>query len=150
MIAYPTIPGAGKKRESPMEFSIHPIGVVQSSLKDLDDCPHQGDEGAPEAWIELDPHYSGGLEGIQTGDEVIILTWFHLADRSTLRVHPRGDQRNPLAGVFKTRSPDRPNPIGIHRTTVIRIEAPARLLVKPLECVDGTPVLDIKCVLRDV
>jgi len=133
-----------------MAFNIQPIGVVKSSLKDLVDCPHQGDEGAPEAWIELDSHYAEGLDGILAGDQIVVLTWFHLASRATLRVHPRGNQRNPLTGVFKTRSPDRPNPIGIHRTTILKIEAPARLLVKPMECLDGTPVLDIKCVLGDV
>jgi tRNA-Thr(GGU) m(6)t(6)A37 methyltransferase TsaA len=130
-----------------MKFTVHPVGVIRSSLKDLKECPHQGNEGAPEAWLELDPAYAEALTGVTAGTDILVLTWMHLADRTVMLVHPRGDQRNPLKGVFLTRSADRPNPIGLHRATVITVELPARLLVKPLEAVDNTPILDIKCVL---
>ncbi len=132
-----------------MEFVVHSIGVVRSSLTDRSQCPHQGREGAPEAWIELDPKYAAAAEGLKPDTEVMILTWMHLADRSVLRVHPKGDPRNPITGVFKTRSADRPNPIGLHRATVVAVEPPNRFLVKPLEVVDGTPVVDVKCVLDE-
>ncbi len=132
-----------------MEFTVHPVGVIRSSLKNLSDCPHQGNEGAPEAWLELEPIYAEALRGIAAGAEILVLTWMHLADRSVLLVHPRGDQRNPLKGVFLTRSSDRPNPIGLHRVTVVAAETPTRLLVKPLEAIDGTPILDIKCIVDD-
>jgi tRNA-Thr(GGU) m(6)t(6)A37 methyltransferase TsaA len=130
-----------------MEPIVHRVGVIRSSLKDLSECPHQGNEGAPEAWLELEPEYADALEGVAAGTELLVLTWMHLADRSVLLVHPRGNQRNPLKGVFLTRSADRPNPIGLHRVTVIAVEPAARLLVKPLEALDKTPILDIKCVL---
>jgi len=130
-----------------MEFVMHPIGVVRSCLTDRKQCPTQGSEGAPEAWIEIDPRYAEGLDGVEPGSELMVLTWMHLADRSLLRVHPKGDQRNPIKGVFATRSADRPNPIGLHRTTVMAVDARVRLRVKPLEVVDGTPIVDIKCVL---
>ncbi|MGB9615780.1 MAG: tRNA (N6-threonylcarbamoyladenosine(37)-N6)-methyltransferase TrmO [Desulfomonilaceae bacterium] len=132
-----------------MQYFIRPIGVVRSPLKNLKDCPHQGREGAPQAWIELDPTYADGLLGLKPGSEVIILTWLHLADRSLLRVHPRGDARNPVTGVFNTRSPHRPNPIGLHRATVLAVEPPASVLVEPLEALDDTPVIDIKSALGD-
>jgi tRNA-Thr(GGU) m(6)t(6)A37 methyltransferase TsaA len=132
-----------------MDFVVHPIGVVKSSLTDRSQCPHQGSEGAPEAWIEVDPQYAAAIDGLEPGTEIMILTWMHLADRSVLRVHPKGDPRNPITGVFKTRSADRPNPIGLHRATIVEVELPNRILVKPLEVVDKTPVVDIKCVLND-
>lgn len=132
-----------------MEFLVQPIGIVKSSLTDRSQCPHQGSEGAPQAWIEVDLQYSAALDGLTPGTEILILTWMHLADRSVLRVHPKGDVRNPITGVFKTRSADRPNPIGLHRATVMAIELPNRLLVEPLEVVDHTPVVDIKCVLDE-
>ncbi len=132
-----------------MDFALRPIGLVRSALTERDDCPHQGDEGAPAAWIEVDPEYVEGLEGLKPGAKVIILTWMHLADRSVLRVHPRGDKRVPMTGVFKTRSPDRPNPIGLHKTTIMDIDPVGRVLVEPLEAVDKTPVIDIKCVLSN-
>ncbi len=132
-----------------MEFVASPIGVVRSSLKDRSQCPHQGNEGAPEAWVELEPKYAEGLDGFEPGMEVVILSWMHLADRSILRVHPRNDQSKPLTGVFRTRSSDRPNPIGLHRVTIVAIELPARFLVRPLEVVDKTPILDIKCILEN-
>lgn len=130
-------------------YKIQPIGFVRSSLVCLEDCPKQGFEGAPEAWLEIDPVFADGLDGLIPGAEVVILTWFHQADRSTLKVHPRGDTAKPVCGVFTTRSPDRPNPIGLHRVKVIDFEKPARLKVHPLEALDGTPVIDIKPVIRE-
>ena len=127
-------------------FTIEPIGYVRSELKQLEDAPMQGDEGAPEAWLELTPSASQGMAGLQVGDELFVLTWLHLAERDVLQVHPRGDLNRPLTGVFATRSPDRPNPIGFHRVTVIEV-AEQRLRVAPLEAIDGTPIVDIKPVL---
>jgi tRNA-Thr(GGU) m(6)t(6)A37 methyltransferase TsaA len=123
------------------------IGLVRSELTDLDAAPRQGDEGAPEAWIEYDPEVAAGFSDLAPGAEIIVLTWLHHADRAVLRVHPRSDPRNPETGVFSTRSPDRPNPIGLHLVTVVDA-APGRLRVGPLEAVDGTPVIDVKPVLR--
>src|SRR5215216_6489473 len=100
-------------------FTVEPIGVIRSTLTRLVDAPMQGDEGAPEAWLELTPQAAPGLMGIQPGNELIVLTWLHLAERDVLQVHPRGDLHRPLIGVFATRSPDRPNPIGLHRVTVL-------------------------------
>lgn len=106
----------------------------------------QGYEGAPDAWIELDPAVAPGLEGIETGENLIIITWLHRASREVLQVHPRDDRRRPLTGVFLTRSPDRPNPLGLHRV-VVREVSGHRILVGPLEAIDGTPIIDIKAVL---
>jgi tRNA-Thr(GGU) m(6)t(6)A37 methyltransferase TsaA len=106
----------------------------------------QGDEGAPEAWLELTPQSAPGLMGIQAGDDLLVLTWLHLAERDVLQVHPRGDLNRPLTGVFATRSPDRPNPVGLHRVTVLEAAGP-KLRVAPLEAIDGTPLVDIKPVL---
>ena len=128
-------------------FVLHPIGTVRSPLIVRETAPKQGSEGAPEAWIEIDPAFVDALDGIAEGDEVVLLTWLHLSRRDVLKVHPRGDLENPLTGVFATRSPDRPNPIGLHRVRVLEVAAPARLRVWPLEAVDGTPVVDIKPVL---
>jgi tRNA-Thr(GGU) m(6)t(6)A37 methyltransferase TsaA len=107
----------------------------------------QGSEGAPEAWVEIDPAFADALVGIAKGDEIILLTWLDRSRRDVLEVHPRGDPEKPLAGVFATRSPDRPNPIGLHRVHVLETDAPARLRVWPLEALDGTPIIDIKPVL---
>src|SRR5262245_9472009 len=126
--------------------TIEPIGVVRSELRRLEDAPMQGDEGAPEAWLELTPSVSHGLLGIKAGDELILLTWLHLAQRDVLQVHPRGDLNRPLTGVFATRSPDRPNPVGLHRVSVLEV-AEQKLRVAPLEAIDGTPIVDIKPVL---
>ena len=128
-------------------YSLRPIGVVRSQLTAREEAPMQGSEGAPEAWVEIDPAFADALAGVAKGNEVILLTWLHLSRRDVLKVHPRGDPEKPLAGVFSTRSPDRPNPIGLHRVRVLETEAPARLRVCPLEAVDGTPVVDIKPVL---
>jgi tRNA-Thr(GGU) m(6)t(6)A37 methyltransferase TsaA len=130
-------------------FSIEPIGVVRSALVDREHAPRQGDEGAPDAFIEIAPAFSDALDGVHVGDALVVLTWFHRARRETLKVHPRGDRHNPLAGVFATRSPDRPNPIGLHRVTVRAIEG-TKLRVGPLEAIDGTPVVDLKPVLDGV
>jgi len=125
-------------------FVLHPIGTVRSPLTARETAPKQGSEGAPEAWIEIDPAFVDALDGIAEGDEVVLLTWLHLSHRDVLKVHPRGDLKNPLTGVFATRSPDRPNPIGLHRVRILEIESPNRLRVGPLEAVDGTPVIDMK------
>ena len=126
---------------------LRPIGRVASPLTDPAAAPKQGAEGGAEAWLELEPWAAAGLDGLAAGDEVLVLTWLHRADRETLRVHPRDDARNPLRGVFSTRSADRPNPIGLHPVEIVAVEGP-RVLVRPLEAVDGTPVLDLKPVLR--
>lgn len=131
-----------------MDTTLHPVGQIHSHLTERKNAPRQGNEGAPDAWLEIDPAYATGLRGIAAGDEVLIFTWFHRSNRDTLEVHPRGDPRNQLAGVFATRSPDRPNPIGLHRVTVREI-AGLRLTIGPIEAIDGTPVLDIKPVLSN-
>lgn len=127
-------------------FVVEPIGHVHSMLTNLDDAPMQGDEGAPDAWLELTPEMAQGLLGIKRGDELLLLTWLHLAERDVLQVHPRGDLNRPLSGVFATRSPDRPNPIGLHRVSVLDVDG-QRLRVAPLEAINGTPIIDIKPVL---
>jgi len=126
---------------------LHVIGVVRSSLARRADAPRQGDEGAPDATILLEPSYADALQGIRVGDELILLTWLHEADRSVLQVHPRDDETRPLTGVFATCSSDRPNPVGLHRVTVRAIDG-LELAVGPLEAIDGTPLVDIKTVLR--
>ena len=129
-------------------YTMEPVGFIRSELTQLEDAPMQGDEGAPDAWLELTPSAAPGLRGIQPGDELIVLTWLHLAERDVLQVHPRGDINRPLTGVFATRSPDRPNPIGLHRVSVLEVEeAEWKLRVAPLEAIDGTPIVDIKPVL---
>ena len=130
----------------PPLYTIEPIGYVRSGLTRLAEAPMQGDEGAPEAWLELTPQAAPGLMGIQPGDELIVLTWLHLAERDVLQVHPRGDLARPLTGVFATRSPDRPNPVGLHRVSVLKVME-QKLRVAPLEAIDGTPIVDIKPVL---
>jgi tRNA-Thr(GGU) m(6)t(6)A37 methyltransferase TsaA len=130
-------------------FSLNPIGVVRSELKRLEDAPKQGSEGAPEAWLEIFPQFRDALEGIKPNAELVVLTWFHLADRSVLRVHPRGDPANPMRGVFSTRSPARPNPIGLHRVKVLELDKQRGVRVHPIEAVDGTPVIDIKPALGE-
>jgi tRNA-Thr(GGU) m(6)t(6)A37 methyltransferase TsaA len=128
-------------------FRVEPIGVIRSELKKIEDAPLFYTEGAPNAFLEIDPAYLDGLHRMQAGDEVIIITWLHRAHRDVLKVHPRGNPANPLTGVFLTRSPDRPNPLGLHRTKVLEIH-PDRLYIGPIEAIDGTPVLDIKSVVE--
>ena len=130
-------------------YTIEPIGIIRSELTDLEAAPHQGDEGAPEAWLELTARVAPGLEGIRAGDELIVLTWFHRARRDLLQVHPRGRREAPLKGVFATRSPHRPNPVGLHRVSVLEVSG-NRLRVAPMEAIDGTPIVDIKPVIAGV
>lgn len=127
-------------------YTIVAIGVIRSELASRREAPHQGNEGAPDAWLEVNPAVAEGLEGIAAGNELIVVTRFHKAHRDKLKVHPRGDRNMPLTGVFNTRSPDRPNPLGLHRVKVLEI-AGNRLKVGPIEAIDGTPVVDIKPVL---
>ena len=129
-------------------FEVRPIGVVRSSLRERGDAPKQAFEGAPEALLELDPAFASALNGVAPGHELIVLTWFHEADRTVLETHPRDDPATPLTGVFATRSPDRPNPIGLHRVTVVALETPTVLRVGALEAIDGTPIVDLKIALR--
>jgi tRNA-Thr(GGU) m(6)t(6)A37 methyltransferase TsaA len=121
--------------------------VIRSTLKARDKAPKQGSEGAPDAWLEVRAWAAEALLGVLVGDEIIVITWLHRADRDVLQVHPRSDPRNPLAGVFATRSPDRPNPLGLHTVTVRAIDG-RRLRIGPIEAIDETPVLDIKPVLK--
>jgi tRNA-Thr(GGU) m(6)t(6)A37 methyltransferase TsaA len=131
------------------EFAIRPIGRVHSTLKDRAGAPKQGREGAPDARVEVLPAFTQALSRLEIGQEIVLLTWLHQSRRDVLEVHPRGDRSNPLTGVFATRSPDRPNPIGLHRVTVLAIENERWLHVRPLEAIDGTPVVDIKPVLDE-
>ena len=129
------------------DYRVTPIGFVSSSLTDPAVAPRQPDEGAPDAWLVLGEKYAAALDGIAPGDDLLLLTWLDRADRTTLAVHPRGDTGRPLTGVFATRSPDRPNPIGLHDVEVIEVDG-TRVHVRHLEAIDGTPVLDLKPVLR--
>jgi tRNA-Thr(GGU) m(6)t(6)A37 methyltransferase TsaA len=122
---------------------------VRSPLTDLAAAPKQAHEGAPEAWLEFEPGVLDGLDGLRVGDEIVVLTWLDRADRDVLRVHPRGDVANPMQGVFSTRSPARPNPIGLHEVRILELDG-ARVRVSALEAIDGTPVLDVKPVLRPI
>jgi tRNA-Thr(GGU) m(6)t(6)A37 methyltransferase TsaA len=127
-------------------FEVKPIGRVESPLTDPAMAPNQGDEGAPDALLVFEPAVLDALDGIRVGDDVIVITWLDRARRDVLRVHPRGDVSRPIQGVFNTRSPDRPNPIGLHRVEVLSIDG-GRVLVRNLEAVDGTPIVDVKPVL---
>jgi tRNA-Thr(GGU) m(6)t(6)A37 methyltransferase TsaA len=129
-----------------MPYEIRPVGYVESPLTDRATAPKQGFEGAPEAWLVFDPDVAEGTRDLAVGAEVFVLTWLHQAQRDVLAVHPRDDPRNPETGVFSTRSQDRPNPVGLHRVTVAAIDGP-RVLVRDLEAVDGTPIVDVKPVL---
>lgn len=136
-------PRPGEMADDLGTYTLSPIGVVRSSLEDRGRAPKQGSEGAPDAWIELAPSVHDGLERIDAGDELIVITWLHESRRDVLKVHPRGETSASLTGVFATRSPDRPNPLGLHPVTVLEIVG-NRLKVGPLEAIDGTPVVDIK------
>jgi tRNA-Thr(GGU) m(6)t(6)A37 methyltransferase TsaA len=127
-------------------YLLRPIGRVESSLVDRHEAPRQGDEGAPEAWLVFDQAVREGLRDLSVGEEVLLLTWLHEAGRDTLVVHPRGDVSRPETGVFSTRSPGRPNPIGLHRVGIVDIDGD-RVRVRDLEAIDGTPILDVKPVL---
>jgi tRNA-Thr(GGU) m(6)t(6)A37 methyltransferase TsaA len=128
------------------ELVLKPIGVVRSPLTDRLTAPSQGSEGTPDAYLELAASVAEGLEGIEVGQEIVVVTWLHASRRDVLKLHPRWDERNPLTGVFATRSPDRPNPLGLHRVRILEI-AGRTLKVGPLEAIHGTPVVDIKPVL---
>jgi tRNA-Thr(GGU) m(6)t(6)A37 methyltransferase TsaA len=127
-------------------YEIRPIGYIESPLVDRETAPKQGFEGAPQAWLVFDPEVAEGLRDLTAGAEMFVMTWLHQAQRDVLAVHPRGDLTNPETGVFSTRSPDRPNPIGLHRVHIASIEG-LRVLVRDLEAVDGTPIVDVKPVL---
>jgi tRNA-Thr(GGU) m(6)t(6)A37 methyltransferase TsaA len=122
---------------------LRPIGFIRSPIKKRSEAPKQGSEGAPAAWLELEAWAAAGLKGVVAGDELVVITWLHRSDREALQVHPRSDPRHALAGVFATRSPDRPNPLGLHPVTVREITG-GRMLIEPIEAIDGTPVVDIK------
>lgn len=130
-----------------MEYTLAPIGVVRSTITRREDAPRQGREGAPDAWLEVNESVAEGLGGIEVGQDIIVITWLHQSRRDVLTVHPRDDETIPLTGVFATRSPDRPNPLGLHRVSVLEIVG-HRLRVGPIEAIDGTPVVDIKPVLK--
>lgn len=129
-----------------MSFDVNPIGWVESPLQERSQAPRQGDEGAPEAWLVFDPAVREALRDLRPGDEVIVLTWLDRADREVLKVHPRDDRNRPETGVFSTRSPDRPNPIGLHRVEIVAVDD-LRLRVRNLEALDRTPIVDVKPVL---
>jgi tRNA-Thr(GGU) m(6)t(6)A37 methyltransferase TsaA len=128
-------------------FELYPIGVVRSELRAIADAPNQAYAGAPEARLEIDPAYARALHLIEPGDQLVVLTWLHLADREVLETHPMGDESIPLTGVFRTRSHERPNPIGVHRVTVTGLEDATTIRVDALEAIDGTPILDLKIAL---
>ena len=128
-------------------YEIRPIGYVQSPLVDCETAPKQGFEGGPDAWLVFGPDVAEGIRDLVVGADVFVLTWLHRARRDVLAVHPRDDPRNPLTGVFSTRSQDRPNPIGLHRVRVAAVDE-RRVLVRRLEAVDGTPIVDVKPVLE--
>lgn len=128
---------------------LRPIGRVESPLKRREDAPKQGDEGAPEAWLVFEEAVAEGLRDLEAETELLVLTWFDRASRDTLTVHPRGARSRPATGVFSTRSPDRPNPIGLHRVTIVAIDG-LRVRVRDLEALDGTPILDVKPTLGPI
>jgi tRNA-Thr(GGU) m(6)t(6)A37 methyltransferase TsaA len=132
--------------ESDRRAQLRPIGVIRSAIKKRSESPMQGSERAPDAWLEVSGFAEQALDGIVAGDDIIVITWLHQANREVLKVHPRSDRSRPLTGVFATRSPDRPNPLGLHRVTVREV-AKNRLRIGPIEAIDGTPVVDIKPVL---
>lgn len=129
-------------------FELMPVGSVKSELRALDAAPRQADEGAPQAWLVFKEEVRDGLANVRPGDQLILLTWLDRAHRDVLVVHPRGDTSRPREGVFSTRSPHRPNPIGLHRVTVVAVEG-LRVQVDHLEALDGTPIVDVKPVLSE-
>jgi tRNA-Thr(GGU) m(6)t(6)A37 methyltransferase TsaA len=130
----------------PRQYAVTPVGTISSALKHPAHAPLQGDEGAPDAYVVIDRAMMAAMSGLAAGDRIVVLTWLHAAQRDVLVVHPRGDVNRPAAGVFSTRSPHRPNPIGLHTVTVLGI-AENRIHVSGIEAIDGTPVIDIKPVL---
>ena len=132
-----------------MKIEVVPVGWVESPLTEMTQAPMQPDEGAPPAWLVFEPGVADAMRDLLPGTEILVLTWLDRADRGVLETIPRGDPRNPMTGVFSTRSPDRPNPIGLHRVLIERVDGP-RILVRGLEALDGTPVIDVKPVLDPV
>ena len=128
-------------------YLLEPIGWIRSELKNTKDAPRFYTEGAPDGRLELDTRVWDAMDGIKVGDELVVITWLHLANRETLKVHPRGDLTRPKRGVFSTRSPHRPNPLGLHRAKVLAIDQNV-VSIGPIEAIDGTPVVDIKCVVK--
>lgn len=128
------------------EYTLHAIGHVESTLTDRAAAPRQPDEGAPDGWLVFDDQYAPALDGLSPGTDVLLLTWLDRADRGTLAVHPRGDATRPRTGVFATRGPDRPNPIGLHDVHILAVAGP-RVHVRNLEALDATPILDVKPIL---
>jgi tRNA-Thr(GGU) m(6)t(6)A37 methyltransferase TsaA len=124
-------------------YTLQPVGVIRSTVKGREDAPRQGSEDAPDAWLEIEPRFAEGLLGIEVGHELIVITWLHQAKRDVLQNHPRSDESRPLTGVFYTRSPARPNPLGLHPVMVREIDG-TRVKIGPIEAFDGTPVVDIK------
>lgn len=135
--------------ESGRAPQLRAIGVIRSTIKSRSESPRQGSEGAPDVWLEVHPFAAEAMDGLSVGDEIIVVTWLHRARRDVMKVHPRSDPRRRLTGVFATRSPDRPNPLGLHPVTISRI-VKNRLRVGPIEAIDGTPVVDIKPILCEV
>lgn len=135
-----------RERKARTQAKLRPVGVIRSEIKERSKAPKQASEGAPDVWLEVKPFASAALEGLNTGDEIIVLTWLHKAVRNVMKVRPRSDPKRKLTGVFATRSPDRPNPIGLHQVTVRGVEK-NRLRIGPMEAIDGTPVIDIKPML---
>ena len=135
-------------------YTLQPVGFIRSTVKGREDAPRQGPEGAPDAWLEIEPQFAEALLGMEVGHELIVITWLHEARRDVLKGHPRSDESRPLTGVFYTRSPARPNPLGLHPVTVREINRPSRegygatsrtrVKIGPIEVFDGTPVVDIK------
>jgi len=128
-------------------YLLKPSGWIRSELKNTKDAPRFYTEGAPDARLELDARVWDAMDGIKVGDDIVVITWLHLANRETLKVHPRGDLTRPKRGVFSTRSPHRPNPLGLHRARVLAIDQNV-VSIGPIEAIDGTPVVDIKCVVN--
>jgi len=137
----------GNKMKEADCYSVRPIGFIRSSLKERSKASRQAFEGAPDAILEILPAYLEGFHRLEIGDEILVITWLHQSRRDVLKVHPRDDQANLLTGVFLTRSPDRPNPIGLHRVTVLEL-TPDGILIGPIEAIDGTPVIDVKAAIR--
>lgn len=132
-----------------MRYEVVPIGRVESHLREREEAPRQGDEGAPPAWLVFEPRVADGIRDLRVGDRIVVLTWLDRADRDVLLTRPRDDPARPETGVFSTRSPDRPNPVGLHRVRILAVEG-LRVLVSDLEAIDGTPIVDVKPVLRGV
>ena len=125
------------------DYSLRPVGWIRSEIKERSQAPKQGSEGAPDVWIDVEPFAADAIDGLRPGDELVVITWLHRGNRDVMKVHPRSDPERRLTGVFATRSPDRPNPLGLHGVTVKAV-GPHRLRVGPMEAIDGTPVVDIK------